>query len=195
MNGHDSPAPRVKVISLRAVPPHETETEIPRAKEALWRLAEWAVITNSLQPSSALRVAVLRAFGATIGSRVIIRPRTRIRFPWNLAVGDDTWIGEGVWISNRAQVTIDSDVVVSQETFITTGSHAAATDMRVVASPVHLHSGVWLTARCLVLGGVELGRSALVTPGTIVAESVPAGSVYGTAKATVLRPRFPDEGR
>lgn len=183
----------VRVIKLRDVPRYETETGRWRIKEVLWRLVEFAVVANSLQPSSSFRAKALRAFGAHVGSGVIIRPRTRVRFPWNLSVGDDCWIGEGVWISNREHITMEPNVVISQGTFITTGSHSASTDMRETAAPVHIEAGSWITARCVILGGVRIGRSALVTPGTVVSVSVPAGVVFGQKKPQVLRDRFPDE--
>lgn len=185
--------PRVRVIKLRDVPSSGIGTGATRAKEAVWRLVEYVLVTNSLQPSSRLRVMALRAFGASIGSGVIIRPRTRVRFPWNLSVGDDCWVGEGVWISNREKITVESDVVISQDVFITTGSHAASTDMRVTAASILIESGSWITSRCVILGGVRMGRSALITPGTVVSGTIPAGVVFGQRKPEVLRDRFPNE--
>jgi putative colanic acid biosynthesis acetyltransferase WcaF len=178
------------VIPLRDVPAGDFPAGRSRVWEAAWRLVEWALVTNALQPSSSLRAAALRAFGADIGQRVIIRPRVRVRFPWNLSIGDDCWIGEGVWFSNRDHVRIESDVVLSQDTFVTTGSHATATDMHETSAPVVFRSGTWITSRCIILGGVETGTSSLVTPGTVVAESVPAGAVYGQGKPRVIRQRF-----
>ncbi len=181
-----------RVIPLAKVPPAPTGWGRPGWHVALWRLAEWAVVSNTLQPSSALRAAVLRRFGARIGTGVVIRPRVRVRFPWNLEVGDDCWIGEGVWISNRERVLLEHDVVLSQETFVTTGSHDARRDMKVVARPVVVRAGAWVTTRCIVLGGVEIGTSAVVTPGTVVRSDVPAGMVVGQPEPQVLRARFPD---
>nr|WP_241744398.1 acetyltransferase [Cellulosimicrobium arenosum] len=161
---------------------------------ALWRIVERTLVTSSVQPSSAVRRAALRVFGAEIGPRVIVRPRVRVRFPWNLSVGANSWIGEGVWISNRERVTIGRDAVLSQETFVTTGSHAHRSDMRVVASPVTIDDGAWVTARCVVLGGSVVGRSALVTPMTVVQGRVPAGSMFGAPPPRILGDRFAAPG-
>lgn len=179
-----------RVIPLRDSPAPDGAGRRGHPLESLWRLVEKLVVNNSLQPSSRLRVAALRTFGADIGKRVIIRPRVRIRFPWNLRIGNDCWIGEGVWISNRNTVYVGSDVVISQETFITTGSHAATSDMRVVTAPVTIGDGTWLTTRCIVLGGVSTGQSSVITPGTVVASDVPAGVVFGHPAPQVLRRRF-----
>jgi len=165
----------VPVIPLAQAPGERAAWGRPRVVVYLWGLVEWLLVTNPLQVSSGLRVAALRCFGARIGRGVIFRPRTRVRFPWKLTVGNDCWIGEGVWIHNQDQVTLGHDVVVSQETMITTGSHAHRTDMGLLTRPVVLEDGVWVTSRCMVLGGVTLGRSALVAPMSVVTASVPAG--------------------
>lgn len=71
----------------------------PRWKEALW-LAISGLLVASWLPGSGWRKRLLRAFGATIGWDVAIKPGVRIKFPWRLSVGDYSWIGEDVWIDN-----------------------------------------------------------------------------------------------
>jgi putative colanic acid biosynthesis acetyltransferase WcaF len=131
-------------------------------------LAELAFVTNPLQISSKLRITVLRLFGARIGEGVIFRPRTRVRFPWKLSIGDRCWIGEGAWIHNQDDVTVGSDVVVSQEVFLTTGSHAHRRDMALITRPVVIEDGVWLSTRSIILGGTTIASSALVGPNCVV---------------------------
>jgi putative colanic acid biosynthesis acetyltransferase WcaF len=167
--------PEIPVIDLSRAPGERSSWDRPAWLVYLWGLAELALVTNPLQISSRLRVATLRAFGAQIGHSVIIRPRTRFRFPWKLHVGDRVWIGEGVWFHNQDHVHVGSDVVISQDTFITTGTHAYRRDMALLTRPIYIEDGVWITSRCVVLGGVTVGRSALVLPLTRVDRSVPAG--------------------
>lgn len=176
-----------RVIPLRSVPIPDTGWGRNRLWMAAWQIAGALLVSNSMQPSSAVRRWTLRAFGAKVGDRVIIRPRVRIRFPWNLTVGHDSWIGEGVWISNRSPVTIGRDAVVSQEAFITTGSHSAARDMRTVSSPIVIEDGAWVTARCMVLGGSHIGRSAVIEPMSVVRGRVANGCVYGSGQPAVYR--------
>src|SRR4051794_9111594 len=98
MEQPDAGAGDIPVIPLRRAPGERSSWDRGRFTVYAWGLAEWLFVTNSLQISSGLRVWVLRRFGARIGTGVIYRPRTRVRFPWKLTVGDDCWIGEGVWI-------------------------------------------------------------------------------------------------
>jgi putative colanic acid biosynthesis acetyltransferase WcaF len=179
-----------KVIDLSKAPGAGEAWDAPAWKVYLWGLVELALVSNPWQISSRIRRAALVAFGARIGEGAILRPRLRVRFPWKLAIGDRSWIGEDVWLHNQDRLTIGSDVVVSQGTFITTGTHAHRRDMALITRPVVIEDGAWVTARCTVLGGSRIGTSALVTPGTVVSGEVPEATVFGQPPGIVVRPRF-----
>ena len=104
------------------------------------------------------------------------RPRTRVRFPWKLSIGRDCWIGEGVWFHNQAPITVGHDVVISQETMLT-GSHAHRRDMALLTRPITIHPGAWIASRCVVTGGVTIGRSAVIASLTLVDRDVPSNVV------------------
>lgn len=180
----------VPVINLAEAPGERSSWDRPLPVVLLWSVAELLFVTNPWQISSRLRVAVLRLFGARIGHEVVFRPRTRVRFPWKLEVGSRSWIGEGVWLHNQANITIGSDVVISQETFLTTGSHAHKRDMALLTKPIHISDGVWITSRCMVLGGVRIGQSALVQPMSLLAQSVEPGEIMGGNPAVSKGRRF-----
>jgi putative colanic acid biosynthesis acetyltransferase WcaF len=182
--------PQRRVIDLGSAPGSGESWGAPAWKVYAWGLVEFLLVSNPLQISSRLRRATLVLFGASIGRDVLLRPRLRVRFPWKLAIGDRSWIGEDVWLHNQDQLTIGSDVVISQGTFITTGSHAHRRDMALVTAPVVVEDGAWVTARCVILGGSRVGVSALVTPGTVVRGDVPGGMIFGRQDGTVLGPRF-----
>lgn len=181
----------VPVINLADAPGEKTAWDRPKAQVYLWAIVELLLVTNPWQISSSLRIRALRLFGAEIGDGVIFRPRTRVKFPWKLHVGDRSWIGEGVWFHNQDHVHIGNDVVVSQETFLSTGSHAHRRDMALLTRPIVIGDGAWVTSRCIVLGGSDIGSSALIQPGTTVSGVVPANTIWGNTNAPgPLGPRF-----
>lgn len=182
----------IPVIDLSQAPGSRESWDRPFWVVLLWAICEVLFVTNSLQLSSGIRVRVLRAFGADIGEGVIMRPGLKVRFPWKLSVGDRCWIGERVWLHNQDQLTIGHDSVISQDSFVTTGTHAFRTDMALRTRPVVIEEGVWLTSRCMVLGGSHIGRSALVLPTTVVKGAVPANAIYGSGDPSVLGERFTD---
>lgn len=184
--------PGERVIDLSRAPGRRESWDRPAWVVYLWGLVELAVLRNPVQVSSALRTHALRLFGAHIGDGVLLRPGLRVRFPWKLRIGDSSWIGEDVWLHNQDELTIGRDVVVSQQTFVTTGTHAFRDDMALTTRPVTIEDGAWVTARCTVLAGSRIGRSAVVVPATVVSGSVPPGSIWATAdgRGRVVGRRF-----
>lgn len=181
----------IPVIDLSKAPGEKAAWDQPAWKVYLWGVCELLFVTNPWQISSTVRVRVLRAFGARIGRGVIFRPRTRVKFPWKLTIGDRSWIGEGVWFHNQDYIKIGTDVVISQESFLTTGSHAHRRDMALITRPIEIESGAWITARCVLLGGTTIRRSALLLPLTLITGvEVPATQVWGGAPGKYQSDRF-----
>src|SRR5215207_1275261 len=103
---------------------------------------EFVLVSNPLQGvSSRVRAWALCMFGARIGANVLLRPRLRVKFPWDPQGGDNCWLGEGVRIHNQGLVTIEDNAIVSQEAFITTGSHDIYESMDLVVRAVVVRRG------------------------------------------------------
>jgi putative colanic acid biosynthesis acetyltransferase WcaF len=185
--------PQRPPINLKLAGPGCFQRSRPLWFEYLWMILERIVVNNSLQPSTRIRVGLLRLFGAKIGRNTLIR-NIHVKFPWNLEIGDRCWLGEGVWLHNQDQLTIGADSVISQQSFITTGSHELRRTMDLVTRPVSIGQGVWITSRCIVLAGVEIGDNAVLTPGSVAHRSLAGGGVYGGNPAQFLRARWDDEG-
>lgn len=133
----------------------------------LWLFVQELLVHNPLQLSSLVRVWALRLFGARIGNRVVMRPRIRVRHPWKLSIGDDCWIGEGVWIDNHGNVEIGHDCVLSQDAYLTTGSHAFGSNMDLKIADIVVEPGAWITSRSILLQGSVFSRNAILLPGSI----------------------------
>jgi len=161
-----------------------------RAKEALWQLVRWFFFETSLPWPSSIKCSLLRAFGATVGKGVVIRPRVGISFPWRLRVGDHSWLGEGVRILSLAEVEIGAHVCVSQEAYLCTGSHDyKRPDFRLITQPIRLANHSWVGARAFLAPGVELGEAAVAAAGSVVTKSVSARQIVQGNPAQVVRER------
>ncbi len=125
------------------------------------------------------RPAILRLFGAEVGTNVFIRHRVRVLWPWKLTVGDDVWIGEDAWLLDLEPITIGHDVCVSQGAFLCTGSHdRRSPTFEYDNGPIAVEPGSWIGARATVLRGVTVGAGAVVAAGAVVRTDVPPGALH-----------------
>jgi putative colanic acid biosynthesis acetyltransferase WcaF len=159
----------------------------PAAVQALWFAVQSTLFSAWFCPAR-LRVTLLRLFGAQIGERVFIRHRVRVLWPWKLRIGDDSWIGEGAWLLNLEPITVGTNVCLSQEAFLCTGSHDyadAAFGYR--NAPITVEDGAWVAARATVLPGVTVGTCAVVAAGTVVSHDVAPLTLVGPGGTRPLR--------
>ena len=159
--------------------------------EALWLVLDAALVRSGI-PGSVHRRLILRAFGARIGERVVIKPGVHIKFPWRLEIGDDSWIGEEVWIDNLVIVQIGANCCISQGSYICTGSHDWTTPtFKLLVRPVRIENGAWLASRSVVGPGVRIGAGAVLTLGSVATSDLAPWGIYqGVPAARVKERRF-----
>lgn len=133
-----------------------------------------------------LRPVVLRLFGADIGKNVLIRHRVRVQWPWNLSIGNDSWVGTDAELYNVDRITIGSDVCISQYAYVCTGSHdRKSPTFDYDNGPIVVEDGVWLCAKSTVLRGVTIGKNSVVGPTCLVATDVPPNSVVRPPRSII----------
>lgn len=160
----------------------------PRLKEIAWVIAKCIFFQTPWPWPSALKVALLRGFGARIGVGVVIRSHVNITFPWRLKIGDHVWIGEEVIILSLAQVTIGSNVCISQRAYLCTGSHDFRSDtFDLQTKPITIRDGSWVAAQAFIGMGVEVGEGSVVSAGSVLMESVPPRSFVRGNPAAVVK--------
>ena len=147
----------------------------PREKVrlALWRVLSRTAFEPWFVPVSA-RVALLRAFGATVSDGVVVRSGVRIHAPWFLKIGAHSWLGEEVRIVNHAQVVIGADVCLSQQVFVCSSGHDPYdANFSYAHRPVRIEDNVWLTLRATVLPGTTVARGSTIYPGAVLRPELP----------------------
>ena len=159
--------------------------------EAVWYLVKIVFFLSALPWPSSLKRALLRFFGATVGPGVVIKPRVNVHFPWRLEVGSHSWIGEEVFILNFDPVRIGNHACISQRAFLCTGNHDFRDEkFSFRSAPITVSDGAWVGASAFVGPGVEIGSEAVVTAGSVVLKSLPAGMVCGGNPAVERGPRW-----
>jgi putative colanic acid biosynthesis acetyltransferase WcaF len=159
-------------------------------KRSLWFFVGQPLVRCSWIPSSAMRVFLLRAFGAQIGSGVVIKPSVDVKYPWHLVIGDDCWIGEHAWIDNLTTVRLGNNVCVSQGAYFCTGNHDWSDPFfALMIAPIQLAEGAWAGAKCILTPGATLGRGAIAAAGAVVSGSIPDFEIHAGNPAKFVKAR------
>lgn len=157
----------------------------------LWFFVGLPILRCPLNPSSKSRRALLRAFGATVGSAAVVKPGVRVKYPWRLTIGDNSWIGEDCWIDNLEQVTIGSNVCISQGAYLCTGNHDWSDPaFGLIVKPILVSNGAWVGAKCVIAPGVELGTCAIAAAGSVINKNIPAFEIHAGNPARFVRRRI-----
>jgi putative colanic acid biosynthesis acetyltransferase WcaF len=151
----------------------------PLFVRAAWMAANRVFLLTSFPWPSKVKRAVLRAFGAEVGSGVVLKPRINVKYAWKLRIGDDAWIGEAVWIDCLAKVTIGANACLSQGCVIETGNHdwsSPTFDLKL--GEVVLERGSWAAVCSLLLPGSRLARNAVLGAGSVLSGETEPHGVY-----------------
>ncbi|NJK99041.1 MAG: colanic acid biosynthesis acetyltransferase WcaF [Spirulinaceae cyanobacterium SM2_1_0] len=154
----------------------------------LWWLVQAIAFPLSLHNFSSFRVGLLRQFGARIGKNVLIRPTARFTYPWKVTIGDQSWIGDDVVFYSLAEICVGRDCVVSQKTYLCTGSHKIDDPaFSLITAPIHIGNGAWVATDCFVGPGVTIGANAVIGARSSVYRDIPAQQV---AWGNPCKPRY-----
>ncbi|MFD0795029.1 WcaF family extracellular polysaccharide biosynthesis acetyltransferase [Mucilaginibacter litoreus] len=160
-------------------------------KRILWYYVNSLFFISGLIPSSTLKVLLLRLFGATVAGGVVIKPRVNIKYPWNLQIGNNCWIGEGVWIDNTTLIIIGNNVCLSQGAVLQTGSHNyKKTTFDLITGSIIIEDGVWIGCGAIINQGITLGSHTVLTSGSVATKSTEPYNIYQGNPAIKIRARI-----
>jgi putative colanic acid biosynthesis acetyltransferase WcaF len=160
------------------------------AKRSLWLVTSLLFFQTQVPWPSALKRLLLRCFGAKVGHGVVIKPNTRIKYPWRLCVGEHAWIGETVWIDNLDRVTIGANCCISQGAYLLTGNHDySKSTFNLITEPIILEEGVWIGAKAIVGPGVTCQSHSVLAAGSNTFADLKAMGIYQGNPATWKRQR------
>ena len=166
------------LVDLRNYRVPDDERGKPSWVVILWWFVQAIAFPLSLHNFNNFRCFLLRLFGAQIGTGVVIRPTARFTYPWKVKVGDYSWIGDDVVFYSIDQISIGSHCVVSQKTYLCTGSHNVQDQaFALIQAPIKIGNGTWVATDCFIAPGVSIGSNSVVGARSTVMKSIPAQRV------------------
>jgi putative colanic acid biosynthesis acetyltransferase WcaF len=159
-------------------------------KVQLWWFVQAIFFANSPQFLYGWRRFLLRLFGASVGKGVILRPSVKITYPWKLKIGNYSWIGDDVGLYTLGEIRIGDNVVVSQKSYLCTGSHKFnSATFDIYSKPIILEDEVWVATDVFIAPGIRIGKGALIGARSSVYKDMPANMICIGDPAAPKKPR------
>jgi acetyltransferase-like isoleucine patch superfamily enzyme len=133
----------------------------------------------------------------TLGRNVYVGHNAILKgyFRNELVIGDETWIGQQVFMHAAGGIRIGARVGIGPAVKILTSEHReAGRDIPVLFSPLEMapvviEADADIGIGAIVLPGVHIGTGAIVGAGSVVTRDVPAHAVVAGSPARILRHR------
>tara|TARA_B110000208_G_scaffold188840_1_gene249245 strand:- start:128 stop:673 length:546 start_codon:yes stop_codon:yes gene_type:complete len=156
----------------------------------LWWLVQGTLFRMSPQFLYGFRRFLLRLFGAKIGKKVIIRPSAQITYPWKVTIGDYSWIGDNVVLYSLGEIEIGKNVVISQKSYICTGSHDyLQIDFPIFAKKIIIKDECWLATDVFVAPGITIDKGTVVGSRSSVYKDLPGNKICIGNPAQIIKNR------
>ncbi|MBW7476724.1 WcaF family extracellular polysaccharide biosynthesis acetyltransferase [Paenibacillus oenotherae] len=157
----------------------------------LWWFVQGSLFRYSIHTMDGWRRWLLLLFGAKVGKGVKIRSTARFTYPWKVAIGDHTWIGDHVEFYSLDMIAVGSHCVISQQSYLCTGSHQMNDPaFGLLTKPIVIRDGAWVASGAFVYPGVTIHEMAVAGARSTVIRDIPANEVHVGSPANFLKYRF-----
>lgn len=141
-------------------------------------------------PSHRIRRTFYRISGIRMGRGTSIHMWANFFYPPNIEIGEDTIIGNNVFLDGRDALIIGNHVDIAAEVLVYNSEHdTTADDFVAHTESVEIGDYVFVGPRAIILPGVKIGRGAIVAAGAVVTKSVSDFAIVGGVPAKVIGER------
>lgn len=133
----------------------------------------------------------LRTFVAKLDEGAMINSPFYMEFANHLEMGVNSFINYDCIMLNNAMVKLGDNVLVGPKVSFYTAMHPIDAKQReqwlVYAKPITVEDNVWIGGSATILGGVTIGKNAIVGAGAVVIKDVEPNTIVVGNPARVLR--------
>lgn len=149
-----------------------------RLLRLFWLINYTIFFRLSPPPLYAWRSFLLRCFGAKVGPGAHVYPGVKIWAPWNLEVGEEAGIANGVILYSQGKITIGKRAVISQGSHLCAGTHDFNDPgLPLITKPITIGDHAWVTAEVFIHPGVAIGEGCVIGARSVVTKDMPEWTI------------------
>lgn len=144
-----------------------------RLKRLVWNFVYLLLFRLSPRPCHRWRVLLLRLFGARVGLHCHVYSGVKIWAPWNLMLGDNVGIADGVILYSMDRIEIGDYSVISQGSHLCGGTHDYNSEnFQLLAKPIVIGKRVWVCAEVFIHPGITVPDGVVIGARSVVNKNI-----------------------
>lgn len=147
-----------------------------RFSDRLFYFIQSCLINWELVIFEHLRPFVYRSFFKKMGKRVRISPGSHFKYPSEISIGNDVYIGRNCIFVGKGGLIIGNDVLIGAGSKICTTSHVykdrkiPINKQGIISKPISIGDNVWIGFDCKILGGVCIKAHSILATNSVLLE-------------------------
>lgn len=140
-----------------------------------------------------LKRPLARLAGVAISEGACLCGHTYFFGRGRVVIGRNTWIGikNSFYCTTVSEIILGENCGIGPDVSFVSGSHVigkhACRAGEGTGKSIVVGDGCWIGARVTILGGVKIGRGAIIGAGALVNKDVPADTLYAGVPAVFKR--------
>ena len=139
-----------------------------------------------------LRAWMPRLKATRIGKRVRFKPGFDVFGNGKIFIGDDVALFDVFINCIDAEVHIANQVFFGHRVMLLTGTHdytkyGLERQKHISGKNIYIDEGAWVGSGSIILGGVRIGKNAVVAAGSVVTKDVPDNWIFGGVPAKAIK--------
>lgn len=125
-----------------------------------------------------------------IGKGSTLHMGARFFQPKNISIGEDSLIGDHIFLDGRALLSIGNHVDIASQVMIYNSEHDLTDETnRAIEAPVRIEDYVFIGPRAIIMPGVTIGKGAVIAGGAVVTKDVSEKTIVAGVPAKEIGKR------
>lgn len=153
----------------------------------VWKPLYYILLVNPL------REWMLTLKVTQIGKGITFKPEFDVFGDGRVFIGNNVQLFDLFINSVNAEVHIDDNAFFGHRVMLITGNHdytllGLERQANVSGKDIHIGEGAWIGSGSIILGGVTVGRHAVIAAGSVVVKDIPEYWIAGGVPARNIKP-------